>query len=55
MFNELFQNYAQDNSIWSTTFQQIIDVIPEQTIILKIDVEGTECKVCFRKVIIVDN
>ena len=41
----LFQNYAKDSSIWSVTFQQILDVIQEQIIILKLDVEGTECKV----------
>ena len=44
----LFQNYAKDNSIWSVTFQQIIDFIPEQIIILKIDVEGSECRVSFK-------
>ena len=41
----LFQNYAKDSSIWSVTFQQILDFIQEQIIILKLDVEGTECKV----------
>ena len=46
--NVLFQNYAKDSSIWSVTFQQILNVIPEQIIILKLDVEGTECKVNFK-------
>ena len=41
----LFQNYAKDSSIWSVTFQQILDVIQEKIIILKLDVEGSECKV----------
>jgi hypothetical protein len=32
-------------SLRSVTFKQILDFIPEENIILKIDVEGSECKV----------
>jgi len=34
-----------DEPLMSVTLQQILDIIPDQTIILKIDVEGAECKV----------
>ena len=32
----------------SVTFEQILDTIEEDTIVLKIDVEGSECKVKYQ-------
>jgi len=40
-----FANESSMGSLRSVTFQQILDFIPEENIILKIDVEGSECKV----------
>jgi len=46
--NKKKPNYAHRSNngpMTTATFQQLLDVIPEQNIILKIDVEGSECKV----------
>ena len=42
-----FQPHQIGMPVSSVTFQEILDTIQEKNVILKIDIEGAECKVNF--------